>query len=183
MDYSCKTSRQICPHCYKKTDVFIVAGDETSVLGKYTCSHCGKKFTLLEASEAKTYKNTGYYPGQDTTSPFYLEGVNPRSKGAIIYKILVGILLTFAPILYSRFLYSDGTPISDLCLRVIMGDNINTSPFEAFVRFGLFLAVIGSILYFIGKICKKLLFRKLKLNREINIDRQININSNDTRIP
>ncbi|MDO5297448.1 MAG: hypothetical protein Q4F00_12620 [bacterium] len=169
-----KTGHQICPHCYEKTDVLIDVHDEEGILGKYTCSRCGRKFTLLEAAEAKVHKNTGYYPGQDRTSPFYLEGVNPRSKEAMIYRILVCLLLIFGPILFNIFLeidkpLSNDSPTSKLCERVIMGNSIHTSSFEAFVRFGLFLAIIGSILFFIGKICKKLLFKKLKIDRQIDI--------------
>ena len=162
-----KTSKQICPHCYRETEVLLDAGDEESVLGEFKCRHCRKKFTLLDAAKAKVSKNTGVYPGQDRTSPFYLEGVPPNSNAAKTHSIIAAILLIGIPISFrlakkfamkgsfGKFSQAAYDYLSDLFLKVLMGGDINTGSFEAFIRlglFGLFCAVFFAILYSVVKI-------------------------------
>ncbi|MDO5297457.1 MAG: hypothetical protein Q4F00_12665 [bacterium] len=162
----CQTSQQICPHCYRENEVLIDGGDGEYVLGSYTCKHCQKTFTLLEAAEAKVSKNTGVYPGQDPTSPFYLKDAPPNSEEAKSHKLIVGILLCGIPIIFrlaekfamkgpfSKFSQAAYDFLANLFLKVLMRSDVNTSSLEAFARLGIFLAFFLFIFSVIAKIFK-----------------------------
>ena len=134
---------------------------------------CKKKFTLLEAAEAKVSKNTGYYPGQDTTSPFYVEGVPPNSNEAKTHRILLIIILFSIPLSFrlaekfaakgsfGKFSQAAYDFLSDLFLKVLMGGAINTGSLEAFIRLAIVCAVFFAILFYV--------VRRFRLDRKVII--------------
>lgn len=155
----CKRSWQICPHCYSETEVLIDVGDEESVLGKFKCRHCKKKFTLIEAAKAKVSKNTSYYPEVDRTSPFVNPNLPPNSPEAKEYSLKTAIIyISTAVIFYlaEKFAMNGALStysknacefLSNLFLKIIMGTDINTSPFQAFLRVCIIVIVPMALLY------------------------------------